>query len=53
MTEATSTGRVIPTIVEMFRFLLDTPAFLVFEVRPRKEAVAALEYFNRRVAPKL
>jgi sugar phosphate isomerase/epimerase len=37
----------------MFRLLADTPALLVFEVRPKEAAVESLDYFYRRIGPKL
>jgi sugar phosphate isomerase/epimerase len=39
--------------VPMFRLLAETPALLVFEVRPKEGAVECLGYFDRRIAPKL
>ena len=36
-----------------FRFLADTPALMAFEVRPREQALASLDYFKRKVEPGL
>ena len=46
-------GRGRIRFLPMFRFLAETPSLLVFEVRPKEEALASLEYFERRVAPRL
>ncbi|MEO0082296.1 MAG: sugar phosphate isomerase/epimerase [candidate division WOR-3 bacterium] len=39
--------------LRIFRFLLNTDALLVFEVRPKEAALRSLDYFNRKVAPNL
>ncbi len=39
--------------VPFFRMLAPTGAFMVFEVRPREAALRCLDYFNRRIEPKL
>jgi sugar phosphate isomerase/epimerase len=46
-------GRGRIRFLPMFRFLADTPSLLVFEVRPKEGALQCLEFFERRVAPRL
>jgi len=46
-------GRGNIDFLPMFKLLADTPALLVFEVRPKESAVECLDYFDRRIGPKL